>query len=64
VNSKSPAGVMRGYYLLDEFAKQTDGSLMIARRFWFDRVGVSACPPAAIRYKRRIESDIIYGRAT
>ena len=30
--------VMRGYYLLDEFAKTDDGGLKILRRFWFDRV--------------------------
>jgi hypothetical protein len=39
-NKKSPLyTVMRGYYLLDEFAKLDDGSLRITRRFWFDRVG-------------------------
>lgn len=61
---KSPLRkVMRGYYFLDEFAKQADGTLKISRRFWFDRVGV-------IRLARQqifdaageIESDIIYGR--
>ena len=64
VDKKSPApSVMRGYYLLDEFAKREDGSLKIARRFWFDRVG-------GIRLARQqifdgvgeIESDIVYGR--
>ena len=54
---------MRGYYLLDEFSKQADGSLKIARRFWFDRVG-------GVRLSRQqifdaggeIESDIVYGK--
>lgn len=64
VNSKSPIRkVMRGYYLLDEYAKHDDGSLEINRRFWFDRVG-------GIRLARlqifdnagEIESDIIYGK--
>jgi hypothetical protein len=64
VDKKSPVRkVTRGYYLLDEFSKQTDGSLKINRRFWFDRVGV-------IRLARQqifdntgeIESDIVYGR--
>lgn len=64
VEKKSPVRrVMRGYYLLDEFAKQADGSLKIGRRFWFDRVG-------GIRLARQqifdgageIESDIVYGR--
>lgn len=61
---KSPLKrVLRGYYLLDEFHKNEDGSLSIQRRFWFDRVG-------SIRLARQqifdaggeIESDIVYGR--
>ena len=64
VDKKSPLRkVMRGYYFLDEFFKQPDGSLLIARRFWFDRV-------SSIRLARQqifdkdgeIESDIVYGR--
>lgn len=40
LSKKSPLrNVMRGYYLLDEFVKQADGTLKIGRRFWFDRVG-------------------------
>ena len=64
LDKKSPVRkVMRGYYLLDEFSKQADGSLKIARRFWFDRVG-------GVRLSRQqifdaggeIESDIVYGK--
>jgi len=64
VEKKSPLRkVMRGYYLLDEYAKSADGSLQISRRFWFDRVG-------GIRLARQqifdavgeIESDIVYGK--
>jgi hypothetical protein len=60
---KSPLHrVTRGYYLLDEFVRNTGGQLVISRRFWFDRVGV-------IRLARQqlfdshgeIESDIVYG---
>ena len=60
---KSPlARVIRGYYFLDELAKNEDGALRIARRFWFDRVG-------GIRLARQqifdadgaLESDIVYG---
>lgn len=55
--------VTRGYYFLDELAKEDDGTLAIQRRFWFDRVG-------GIRLARQqifdrggeIESDIIYGK--
>lgn len=61
---KSPnRKLMRGYYLLDEYTKQEEGELKIARRFWFDRVG-------GIRLARQqifdrlgeIESDIVYGK--
>lgn len=64
VDSKSPLRkVTRGYYLLDEFEKQADGTMKISRRFWFDRVG-------GIRLARQqlfdpageIESDITYGK--
>ena len=64
VAKKSPLKrVLRGYYLLDEYRKTSDGSLSISRRFWFDRVG-------SIRLARQqifdaageIESDIVYGR--
>jgi hypothetical protein len=54
---------MRGYYMLDEFAKQEDGSLRIMRRFWFDRVGgIRLARQQLFDAKSEIESDIIYGR--
>lgn len=54
---------MRGYYLLDEFAKQPDGTLKIGRRFWFDRVGgIRLARQQIFDAKGEIESDIIYGR--
>jgi len=61
---KSPLHeVMRGYYLLDEFTKQTDGSLQIARRFWFDRVGgIRLARQQLFDAKAEIESDIVYGK--
>lgn len=64
VGKKSPlARVLRGYYFLDELAKNTGGEMQITRRFWFDRVG-------GIRLARQqifdaggaIESDIVYGK--
>jgi hypothetical protein len=63
-NKKSPLyTVMRGYYMLDEFAKQEDGSLRIMRRFWFDRVGgIRLARQQLFDAKSEIESDIIYGR--
>jgi hypothetical protein len=63
-NKKSPLyTVMRGYYLLDEFAKQDDGSLRIARRFWFDRVGgIRLARQQLFDAKSEIDSDIVYGK--
>jgi len=55
--------VMRGYYLLDEFAKQSDGSLKISRRFWFDRVGgIRLARQQIFDARAEIESDIVYGK--
>ena len=60
---KSPLRrVTRGYYLLDEFAKGTNGELTIARRFWFDRVGgIRLARQQIFDMKGEIESDIVYG---
>ncbi len=64
VNSKSPIRkVMRGYYLLDEYVKQGDGSLKISRRFWFDRVGgIRLAKQQIFDSSGEIDSDIIYGK--
>ncbi|MEP6789034.1 MAG: hypothetical protein ABJB40_11425, partial [Acidobacteriota bacterium] len=64
VNNKSPLRkVMRGYYLLDEYEKRADGSLKIARRFWFDRVGgIRLARQQIFDAKGEIESDIVYGK--
>ncbi len=64
VQKKSPLRkVMRGYYLLDEFATQADGSLKIDRRFWFDRVGgIRLARQQIFDSRGEIESDIIYGK--
>lgn len=61
--SKSPLRkVLRGYYLLDELRKNTDGSLGVSRRFWFDRVGgIRLARQQIFDDKGEIESDIIYG---
>jgi hypothetical protein len=60
---KSPIRrVLRGYYLLDELHKAEDGSLKIARRFWFDRVGsVRLARQQIFDTQAEIESDIVYG---
>ncbi len=64
VRSKSPLRrVMRGYYLLDEYVKQPDNSLKIARRFWFDRVGgIRLARQQLFDAQGEIESDVVYGR--
>jgi hypothetical protein len=62
-SKKSPLHrVTRGYYLLDEFAKRTDGQLVISRRFWFDRVGgIRLARQQIFDARGEIESDIVYG---
>lgn len=64
LKKKSPvAWVLRGYYLLDEFRKESDGTLKISRRFWFDRVdGIRLARQQIFDEKGEIESDIIYGQ--
>lgn len=61
---KSPsARVLRSYYFLEELRKNEDGSLSIARRFWFDRVGsIRLARQQIFDDKGEIESDIIYGK--
>ena len=61
---KSPlAWVLRGYYLLDEMKKESDGTLKISRRFWFDRVGgIRLARQQIFDAKGEIESDIVYGQ--
>ena len=60
---KSPLRrVTRGYYLLDEFTKGTNGELIISRRFWFDRVGgIRLARQQLFDMRGEIESDIVYG---
>jgi outer membrane murein-binding lipoprotein Lpp len=60
---KSPLHkVTRGYYLLDEFAKNPTGQLVISRRFWFDRVGgIRLARQQIFDTHGEIESDIVYG---
>lgn len=62
---KSPnRKVTRGYYLLDEYARQADGGgLQILRRFWFDRVGgIRLARQQIFDHQGEIESDIVYGK--
>jgi hypothetical protein len=63
-DKKSPLRVVaRGYYLLDEYVKNASGELMIARRFWFDRVGgIRLARQQLFDNHGEIESDIVYGR--
>jgi hypothetical protein len=62
--AKSPVRrVMRGYYLLDEYAKVGDSELRITRRFWFDRVGgIRLARQQIFDSKGEVDSDIVYGR--
>jgi len=64
LKKKSPvAWVLRGYYLLDEYAIDNNGSKRLARRFWFDRVGgINLARQQIFDAKGEIASDIIYGQ--
>jgi hypothetical protein len=61
--TKSPIRrVNRGYYLLDEFIRGTNGEQIISRRFWFDRVGgIRLARQQIFDTRGEIESDIVYG---
>jgi len=55
--------VLRGYYLLDELKRDTDGSLKILRRFWFDRVGgIRLARQQIFNQQGQLETDIVYGK--
>lgn len=64
MKKKSPLGwVLRGYYLIDEFRKNDDGTMSISRRFWFDRVGgINLARQQIFDKQGEIESDIVYGK--
>lgn len=64
LKKKSPtAWVLRGYYLLDEFRKESDGTMKIVRRFWFDRVDkIRLARQQIFDAKGEVESDIVYGK--
>jgi hypothetical protein len=54
--------VNRGYYLLDEFSRDSNGKVVIARRFWFDRnVKIRLARQQIFDSKGEIASDIAYG---
>lgn len=61
---KSPLKwVLRGYYLLDEYERSTDGMMKIKRRFWFDRVGgIRLARQQIFDARGEIDSDIVYGQ--
>jgi hypothetical protein len=59
---KTSMRVLRGYYLLDEY-KNTEGELIISRRFWFDRVGgIRLARQQIFDAKGEIETDVVYGQ--
>lgn len=62
-HKKSPLRkVNRGYYLLDEYAREATSELRITRRFWFDRVGgIRLARQQIFDPKGELESDIVYG---
>ncbi|HZH35023.1 MAG TPA: hypothetical protein VEX64_09295 [Pyrinomonadaceae bacterium] len=62
-NAKSATPrVIRGYYLLDELSKNSDGSFTVSRRFWFDRVGsIRLARQQVFDEQGKLASDIFYG---
>ena len=66
VKKSSPTRwVLRGYYLIDEFHKDSGGNMKISRRFWFDRVGgITLARQQVFDEKGEIDSDITYGAQT
>lgn len=62
-DKRSPIrNIMRGYYLLDEYIRTESGGSLIARRFWFDRVGgIRLARQQIFDRHGEIESDIVYG---
>jgi hypothetical protein len=63
--NKKNSRVMRGYYLLEEFAAQDNGTLKIIRRFWFDRVNtIRLARVQMYDDKSELVSDVVYGAMT
>ena len=54
--------VIRGYYLLDELQPGADGSALLLRRFWFDRVtGIRLTRLQTFNDKGALVTDVSYG---
>jgi hypothetical protein len=59
--AKKSDRVMRGYYLLEEFAQAPNGDAKMSRRFWFDRVnGIRLARVQSYDDRGRVVTDVAY----
>ena len=59
--AKKSDRVMRGYYLLEEFAQSPNGDAKMSRRFWFDRVnGIRLARVQSYDDRGRVVTDVAY----
>jgi len=59
--ARKGARVIRGYYLLEEFAQPSAGDARLSRRFWFDRVaGIRLARMQTYDDRGRLVSDVSY----
>ena len=59
--AKKSDRVMRGYYLLEEFAQAANGEAKMSRRFWFDRVnGIRLARVQSYDDRGRVVTDVAY----
>ena len=60
-NAKKGARVVRGYYILDEIAPESEGRARLLRRFWFDRFGeITLARLQTFGERGELTTDVIY----
>ena len=60
-NAKRGARVVRGYYILDEIAPESEGRARLLRRFWFDRFGeITLARLQTFGERGELTTDVVY----
>ncbi|HYP00898.1 MAG TPA: hypothetical protein VER76_11960 [Pyrinomonadaceae bacterium] len=60
-NAKRGARVVRGYYMLDELAPESEGRARLLRRFWFDRFGeITLARLQTFGERGELTTDVVY----
>ncbi|HJR09035.1 MAG TPA: hypothetical protein VJ842_17380 [Pyrinomonadaceae bacterium] len=60
-NAKQGARVVRGYYILDEIAPESEGRARLLRRFWFDRFGeITLARLQTFGERGELTTDVVY----